>query len=99
VGAGAARRELDTTDVSGERKVGVVEFTDSAHGRASQETRLLGMGKARLALALQRPTELPGSAQFAASSDRQLSPPIMPMSGRRQGSLSDISSILLARCP
>jgi hypothetical protein len=45
VGAGAARRELDTTDVSGERKVGVVEFTDSAHGQASQETRLLGMGQ------------------------------------------------------
>jgi hypothetical protein len=44
VGAGAVRRELDTTDVSGERNVGVVEFTDSAHGRASQETRLLGKG-------------------------------------------------------
>jgi hypothetical protein len=29
VGAGAARRELDTTDVSGVRNVGVVEFTDS----------------------------------------------------------------------
>jgi hypothetical protein len=38
-------RAVNSTDVSGERNVGVVEFTDSAHGQASQATRLLGMGR------------------------------------------------------
>ncbi len=50
MGAGAARRELDMTDVSGERNVGVVEFTDSVHGQASQATRLLGMGQSLIRL-------------------------------------------------
>jgi hypothetical protein len=43
--AGAAPRELDKTDLWGARNVGRVEFTDSAHGQASQGTRLIGMGR------------------------------------------------------
>ncbi len=49
--AGAKRRELDTSDILERQNVAGVEFTDSAHGQASQGTRH-GMGPSPVSLVL-----------------------------------------------